>query len=135
MKNIFTIVNTPSSIVCKGSGGKIDSSGICIANWEDAKKICSASGGQLPNMEELTQVVVDCGGTITRPHDKDRASLSDKNYANTSYRLCYKAKGFASNYYWSSSTSTAWGVNFDGGRQGYGNKLYNYYVRCVRAGQ
>jgi len=46
----------------------------------------------------------------------------------------------SSNYYWSSTTiegykDYAWGVDFYYGYVYYGNKDYNYYVRCVRGGQ
>ena len=123
---------TPSDSVCKANGGKMDAYGICQSNWENAKKICSANGGQLPSIDDLKQVVVDCGG------EWDNWS---KNNKNTYYQPCYKQKGFNDfSLYWSSTSSSyynesAYIVYFYGGTLNNGVKGNNYYVRCVRAGQ
>jgi len=45
----------PTKSVCKANGGEIDN-GECIANWENAKKICSASGGKLPTREDFLKL-------------------------------------------------------------------------------
>jgi len=128
---------TPTNSACKANGGKIVK-GVCQANWKNAKKICSQSGGQLPSREDLKQVVVDCGGIVnSNLFGKD----AEKNRKNSSYQSCYKGKGFDSNYYYWSSTSNsnsnelAWVVNFRYGTQDSSYKSHNNYVRCVRAGQ
>ncbi len=46
----------------------------------------------------------------------------------------------ASNNYWSSTTvasnsSYAWAVSFNDGNDGWGDKTYSLFVRCVRDGQ
>lgn len=121
---------TPSNSVCRANGGEVDSEG-CKAVWSTAKKICLVMGERLPSIEELRKVVSDCGGTI---------DTLDSNMVNKSYQKCYKAKGFTSYFYWSSttyvdSTSDARFVGFNYGYQYYRDKTYSYYVRCVRAGQ
>jgi len=78
------------------------------AEWKKAKVICRAKGGRLPTIEELRKVIMDCGGVIND---------GKNNNKNSSYQSCYKAKGFASNNYWSSTTnasvsSDAWYVSF-----------------------
>jgi hypothetical protein len=110
------------------------------ATWKKAKEICRAKGGRLPSIEELRKVVTDCGGTITTYGDKNWDSLTDKNKANKSYQSCYKAKGFTSYTYWSSTTvasdsSDAWLVYFYYGSDYWRDKTHEYYVRCVRGGQ
>jgi len=95
---------------------------------------------RLPTPEELGEVVELCGGTLITYGDDDWDSITDENRYNETYRANYEARGFASNYYWSSTTnagnsSYAWGVYFLNGGQGYRNKGNNLYVRCVRAGQ
>ena len=120
---------TPSKTICEKNGGKIDDNGYCTSTWTNAKKICLASGGELASIKELKTAIRDCGGVI----DSD-------NIGNESYQKCYEANGFASNGYWSSTTSAgnsdnAWLVYFDDGNR-YGNLKYlSHYVRCVRAGQ
>jgi hypothetical protein len=121
---------TPTRSVCESNGGEIEN-GHCRAKWEDAKQICSASGGALPSKEVLGKVVSSCGGVLND---------SKKNRQNSAYQSCYKEKGFTSNYYWSSTTyvnvsSFAWGVYFYGANQGMHGKNAHDYVRCVRAGQ
>jgi len=127
------IVSTNS--ICKANGGKIYK-GVCQANWKNAKKICSTSGGRLPTRSELRKVVVDCGGLFTTYGDKDWDSLTDKNIANKSYQSCYKQKGFRDNdWYWTSEekdSSQAWNVYFDGGGDNWGNKSDTYSALCVQ---
>jgi len=121
---------TPTNSICKANGGKLYK-GVCDAKWKDAKKICSASGGRLPTFKELRKVITDCGGEI---------DASKKNKANKSYQQCYKAKGFISSIYWSSTThafnsSNAWVVNINYGYDNYYDEGFYYLVRCVRDGQ
>jgi hypothetical protein len=125
--------------VCRSNGAKM-SNGVCVANWKNAKKICSASGGRLATKEELEKVVTDCGGIFIAYDDKDWSSVTDKNIANQSYQSCYQKKGFASGHYWSSTTYAgnsdyAWRVRFNLGSQSDNRKNDSLYVRCVRAGQ
>ena len=128
----------PTNSVCEANGGKIDEHGVCQANWKNATKICSASGGSLPSIDDLKKVVRDCGGIL---NSNWRGEDLGKNIGNTSYQSCYKKRGFfASYYYWSSTTharnsSVAWIVTFGKGNQYNGGKDSNYYVRCVRAGE
>ncbi len=123
----------PSDSVCRANGGKIDKYGICEATWQNAKKICSASGGQLPSRDDFHKVITDCGGIA----DADSGER-DKNRNNSSYQSCYKQKGFIStNFYWSSTTyasdtSYAWVVGFYYGYGSWDSKTDESYVRCVR---
>jgi hypothetical protein len=101
------------------------------ANWKKAKKICQAKGGRLPTIEELRKVVTDCGGVIND---------YENNRKNSSYQACYKAKGFTSNGYWSSTTyasdsSYAWLVYFYYGSDYRYDKTAEFYARCVSGGQ
>jgi len=52
----------PSRKACTKNGGKLKSGGICVADWHSAKRICSAAGGRLPNINELKSVLTGCGG-------------------------------------------------------------------------
>ena len=124
---------TPSNRVCKKYGGQIED-GVCEAPWKDAKSICSASGGALPSLEALKQVVMDCGGEM-----KDNSfAESKRNRNNSNYQSCYKEKGFTSSLYWSSIESTtyrAFCVFFSDGYMDYSLKCDSNSVRCVRSGQ
>jgi len=87
-------------------------------------------------MSELRKVITDCGGEMK----DDNEAEYKKNGNNASYQSCYKAKGFTSNDYWSSTTnasdsSYAWNVYFDLGDDDWYGKTYEGYVRCVRGGQ
>ena len=70
---------TPEDKVCTDNGGKIDE-GLCYTRWEEAKKVCSISGGKLPSLVQLKKVITDCGGIINE---------RDKNQQNTDYDKCY----------------------------------------------
>jgi hypothetical protein len=99
--------------------------------WKKAKEICRAKGGRLPTIEELRKVVTGCGGVIND---------YENNRKNSSYQACYKAKGFTSNGYWSSTTyasdsSYAWLVYFYYGSDYRYDKTAEFYARCVRGGQ
>jgi hypothetical protein len=124
---------TPTNSTCTNNGGKLYK-GVCSANWENAKKICSASGGQLPSRADLKKVVVDCGGSFTTYGNKDWDSLTDKNIANKAYQSCYKEKGF-NGWYWTreeKDSSIAWGVYFGGGNDFWSNKSFDNSALCVR---
>jgi len=116
-------------------------------DWDEAMEYAKnlRLGGydnwRLPTREELEEVVTLCGGELTTFDDDDWAKKTDRNRENALYQEAYKAEGFRSNNYWSSTTSasyntSAWVVRFN-----MGNWVGNYlkssssYVRCVRAGQ
>jgi len=124
---------TPSSSVCKANGGEIDKHGVCEANWKNATKICSASGGKLPTRNDLHKVITDCGGIAGVKLFSDEAS---KNQKNKSYQSCYKQKRFSNNnWYWTreeKASSSAWFVFFGNGGDGWHGKANNGYALCVR---
>ena len=131
---------TPSNSTCRAKGGRLYK-GICEAKWQQAKNICSASGGRLPTRDELIQIIVACGGVIanyeidgnSRWNEKTKENQEDPNYQN-----CYKQKGFPStNDYWSSlsyipDTKNACFVNFKMGGTSYSGKVSEFYVRCIK---
>jgi hypothetical protein len=115
----------PTNSTCTNNSGKMVN-GVCRANWENAKKICSASGGSLPTIDALRKVVTDCGGVIDDYKN---------NRNNSNYQTCYKQRGFTSNYYWSSTeedSSGAWVVSFGNGSDSWSIKSNNFYALCVR---
>ncbi|CAA6801455.1 MAG: Caspase (Peptidase) [uncultured Sulfurovum sp.] len=122
----------PTNSVCKANGGKIYK-GVCQANWENAKKICSQSRARLPSKNDLHKVIKDCGGIADANSDE-----WGKNYNNSSYQSCYKQKGFSTNdWYWTRETyeqdsSYAWIVHFYRGRDDWHGKAGNGYALCVR---
>ena len=124
---------TPTNSVCTNNGGKIYK-GVCQANWENAKKICSQSGGRLPSREDFHNVITACGGIA----DADNNQQWDKNKKNSSYQSCYKIKGFSDNdWYWTRESheeysSLAWFVRFLDGSDGWNYKTSNGYALCVR---
>ena len=127
---------TPTKSICESNGGKIDKNGICKASWQNAKKVCFASGGALPSKKVLEQVVSDCGGRLFMSENQEERN---KNKQNSVYQSCYKEKGFfASSHYWSSTLNAEyrlyrWTVSFFSGTRNNTNKYYSSYVRCVRA--
>ena len=124
-------------------------------DWYDAMEYAKnlRLGGyddwRLPSIKELREVVSSCGGIIVDYLDDDWDSITDKNMNNNDYQDCYQEKGFASHYYWSSTTDKDYSsdtqdkdyssyihiVNFYNGFVHYRTKDYNFYVRCVRAGE
>jgi len=93
--------------------------------WKSAIDYCenltlgSYEDWRLPNINELT-------------------SLVDDSKSNPSIDTVFQYT--ASNLYWSSTTYArdslnAWLVDFSNGYQYNVSKYYNFYVRCVRAGQ
>jgi len=126
----------PTNSVCEANGGKMVK-GVCKANWKNATKICSASGGQLPSRFDLKQVVVDCGGSFIDRKNKNWSDF-DKNQANMFYQSCYKKKNFLyDNWYWtgeedreiSNIVST---VSFFDGKEYSTHNSDNGYALCVR---
>ncbi len=130
----------PKKSTCLAKGGKLYD-GICGANWQEAKNICNASGGRLPSLNELTDVIKECGGVIAN-FDSDGKKVYpkklEKNMENSKYKSCYKQNGFSSSgVYWSSShvvsdAKHAWSVGFMSGGIDGNSKLLGHSVRCVR---
>lgn len=116
----------PTNSVCRANGGKLYK-GVCEANWKNAKKICSASGGQLPSRDDFKKVVIDCGGIWGN---------WKKNNKNTSYQSCYKQKGFSNNnWYWTieeKDSSDVLNVGIYGGHDSWDVKYGIHYALCVR---
>jgi len=118
----------PTNSVCEANGGKLYK-GVCQANWKNAQKICSASGGQLPSRADLKKEIVACGGIWNDWR---------KNKQNNSYQSCYKEKGFSdANWYWTRETdeddsSYAWRVYFHRGDDLWFDKSFYDYALCVR---
>jgi len=122
---------TPTKTICINNNGTINSNG-CRAKWQDAQSICIASGGRLPRINELKQVVIDCGGEI----EEDNAEERLRNVNNSSYQSCYNSQGFSFSYYWSSTSfikhkNNVWSVNFfNGMKDGY-HENNPWYIRCL----
>jgi len=119
----------PTNSVCRANGGKIDKYG-CFATWENAKKICLASGGQLPSRDDFHKVITDCGGIVDANSDE-----WDKNRNNNHYQYCCKQKGFTRWVYWTreeKNSSSAWGVFFKSGLGDWLGKSNNFLALCVR---
>jgi hypothetical protein len=122
---------SPSSSTCQAKGGKFDS-GACKANWLQAEKICRASGGQLPSIDELRDVVTMCGGVVNNVGN---------NLKDLDYQQCYSKMGFSSsNNYWSSTAITGdddvvWYIHFRQGDDKMSMKSKSRYVRCVKDGK
>ncbi len=129
---------TPIRSICEASDGKIDRGG-CTANWSNAKKICSASGGRLATVKEFKNVVIECGGeyTIINDSNMDWDTKRDKNKKNKSYQECYKNKGFNFSYYWAStdiieSPRMACDLNIAKGAIDIAYKTYLLDIRCIQ---
>ena len=124
-----------SDSVCTSKNGKLKK-GICIAKWEDAKAICSASGGRLATIKELEAVITECGGSLVE---------QGPNIHNPEYMSCYKEHGFYGKHYWTSSEykgispfdteNTAWYVRFRNGERGFGKMARPASVRCLSIGK
>ena len=131
---------SPSNNTCLAKGGKLYDS-TCGANWKDAKNICSASGGRLPSLNELTDAIKECGGVVAN-FDSDGKKLYpkklEKNMGNSKYQSCYKENGFSSSgIYWSSSKVVSeakhvWSVGFLSGGMDENSKSLGHDVMCIR---
>jgi len=121
----------PTKSVCEANGGVIYEYGECKANWENAKKICSASGGKLPTREDFYKVIKDCGGIPNADNEEWY-----KNENNSYYQNCYKQKGLSNKYYyWTSETydsARSRYVNFESGFDLWDNLSNKNYTLCVR---
>ena len=122
----------PSNKVCKSNDGKVNKYG-CKATWENAKDICFFSGGSLPNIDELKELINDCGGEI-----KGYTHNVWSSNMNSSYQSCYQRKGFLSFApFWSSTGLEgykyhAWAVDIAHGHKNKYFKGYYCYVNCMR---
>lgn len=118
----------PSRKLCEENSGKVYSEDICSAAWGNAKEICSMLDGRLPSLDELKQVVSDCGGKIND---------YENNKENSTYQSCYLQQGFASYYYWSSDDNGNYipFIDFFYGREGENHDSKSRYVRCMRTVQ
>jgi len=122
----------PEKSVCIKNGGKVDEGGHCFATWKEAHQICLESGGILPSIDLLKEVVSDCKGVFDNVGAEESRSKT---------LACYQDKGFLLTSYWSSNAYEkydAWGINF-GDLKKY---MYTYstiyndslYFRCERVG-
>ncbi len=121
----------PTNSVCRANGGKLYK-GVCQATWQNAKKICSASGAKLPSRDDFHKVITDCGGIP----DADSNDEWDKNRNNSQYQNCYKQKGFTNyDWYWTreeKDSSLACSVYFEAGFDGWDGKSSKFLALCVR---
>jgi len=113
-------------------------------NWREGMEYAKnlSLGGyddwRLPTIEELREVVTLCGGVIVEYKDDDMNAKLDKNIDNKIYQANYKAQGFASSNYWSSTEVVAYVVqyvSFYSGGASSTVELDSCFIRCVRAGQ
>ena len=121
---------TPTTSICTSNNGKLKK-GTCVASWENAKSICSASGGSLASIENFEAVIIECGGSI------DDLGLN----RNSNYQSCYKKKGFYGRFYWSSNYGHLSGnevadyVRFRDGSRKSGDRSRPVSVRCINTEQ
>lgn len=117
-----------------------------LMNWDDGMEYAKnlRLGGyddwRLPTIEELGDIVTLCGGIFSAYDDENWDEIWEKNSANETYQSNYRAKGFVSYFYWSSTAYAgnsvrAWNVYVGVGGQGGNDKTSSLYVRCVRVGQ
>ncbi len=133
----------PKRTICQANGGKMID-GSCHASWQRAHKICQASNARLPSLDEMRELIYECGGIVadynffSHGGEAELAKREAQNRGNTSYQKCYKAKGFLPrNGYWSSKerfpqSQGAWYVRFEEGSTGIYQKAAEYSVRCKR---
>ena len=108
----------PSKSVCESNGGEYrdynSKNNECDASWDNANKICRASGYELATSTALKAVLGDC---------------------NKFYQACYRDEGFSSGRYWSSYTVPgniiAWRIDFHDGLNGWYDKTNIETVRCI----
>jgi hypothetical protein len=130
----------PLKDMCIKYNGIIDRDGNCEISWSNAKDICHIIGGRLPSLEELKEIVIECGGTYTKFSDTRYRMFIEENMENKDYRLCYTNKGFESYYYWSSETdsnnsNTPLLVGFGAGDESRGDMSVKAYMTCIKSGK
>ena len=121
----------PEKSLCIKNGGKVDDSGYCFATWKEAHQICLKSGGVLPSIELLKEVVSDCRGVLDNVDEEESRSKT---------LACYREKGFRLSPYWTSSSYdeyNAWGVSLGDSEKYiyyYGKSSYSspLYFRCEK---
>ncbi|MDQ7047264.1 MAG: DUF1566 domain-containing protein [Sulfurovum sp.] len=117
-----------------------------MMNWHEAMAYAKnlRLGGyddwRLASQEELGDIVTVCGAVLAVQDEADWNDKWELNKNNKAYQACYEAKGFTSGFYWTATDSAenikeALYLVLYYGYQGYDNKNFSYYVRCVRAGQ
>ena len=130
----------PSNSTCQRKKGR-SNKGICEARWNSAKNICRASGGRLPTLDELTQVVQACGVVVADWETDSKSWVKKKskeNMENSNYQRCYKQNGFSPLVYWSSLSDNiplgrrARTIDFKHGSAASYYQTSGGYVRCVR---
>ena len=125
--------------------------------WRSAKRYCSNltlhgyHDWRLPSISELRTIIQGCPQTQTggacRGADNCRGfscwsrdcggCSNDRGPANGCYwlnDLIGKCAGFWSSSSQADSVYSAWRVNFNNGYVGRGDKIFDFYVRCVRGG-
>jgi len=103
--------------------------------WQDNESVRKTWQGAIDYCENLTLGSYE---DWRLPNINELTSLLDDSKYDPSIDTVFLHTD--SNYYWSSTTrangsSHAWFVFFYNGYQNHYNKVNNYYVRCVRAGQ
>jgi len=121
----------PSSEVCTKNGGELSRSGVCYANWNDAKGICSNTDATLPTIDDLRHLLASCGGKFDdyNMHKDDPA-----------FQSCAKKNGFdISRHYWSSTKGQvdgyAMAVRFVNGYEYMSKNDKTNSVHCVKIGK
>ena len=115
-------------------------------DWDDAMeyaenlRLGDYNDWRLPSIEEFEEIVKLCGGALTYRDENNSEEIIANNESNASYQDNYKARGFESDDFWSSTTgagysNSAWNIYFSSGYRLYYFKSRSSYVRCVRAGQ
>jgi len=96
---------------------------------------------RLPTIDELGEIIENCGAIKTNRKNKEFYNLIDKNKDNKFYQSCYKERGFSKFFYWSATSNiietnnrrSTWVADF---KLGYiSNHPFerdSNYVRCVR---
>ena len=121
----------PTDSICQANGGEVGRYG-CKANWDNAKKICKASGGRLPTLDEFKKFVLDCEGKLSKG-----VLDFNPNKGNLAYKSCYKNNGFLSYRYWTSSSReyfnfTAWTFFINSGSYNSRGKFADdTYISCL----
>ena len=136
----------PSKTTCEENGGVYDitisgdKEKVCEANLENAKKICNDSGGFVPSIEDLKEVVIECGGEFRYIEyiDGSRQIESGRTTDSQSYITCIREKGFFGNFpnYLSSTTVTwdsslVWYIKFSSIEENYYDINNSFYVMCI----